>query len=120
MTIPFGPIKALKAAAITTVGKINGTEKSDLRNFFPGNLYLENIQARESPNNIVRIIESSACQVVNPNTLPIFAQLMVRFPAYSVITLSKIVNKGKKYSNRKKIHGTRSNKVPCIILLTLF
>jgi len=73
---PLGPIKALNAEAVTTVGRIKGIVNNALSIFFPGKLNREKIQAAGNPANNVNIVETIACQNVNQNTFPIFCQLM--------------------------------------------
>jgi len=93
---PFGPNKALNAAAVTTVGSINGIVNNALNIFFPGKLNREKIHAVGNPAISVNIVEMIACQNVNQNTCPILDQLIVISSAKYLNALRKIENNGKK------------------------
>ena len=82
---PRGPNSALKAAAVTTVGKINGIEKKARMILLPRKLNLEKIHAPGKPTARVRIVETAACQKVNQKTFPTFA-------SFREISASKYLN----------------------------
>lgn len=93
---PFGPNNALKPAATTIVGIINGRVVNKRNKDFPQNLYFANIYAAGKPMIIVRMVESVACQNVKNNGRVITSMEEMLDPSEDVANhaILKFANKG--------------------------
>ena len=70
---PPGPNKALKAAAVTTVGSTKGTVVREWIRLLPLKVKVANTQAPGRATSRVSRVERPACQVVNQSTCAQYA-----------------------------------------------
>ena len=98
LTQPRGPNSAVKLAATTTVGKINGIVLNTLRMLFPGKVNLANRYAAGIPTISVNRVEMLACHIVKRKDRQILNQKAGFIPSSAMVEPAsrRIAPRGKK------------------------